>query len=308
MKTKEIYLKARNFVYRNARPLDLALWKYHFEAGGSDAVVEALSHYQNLDGGFGHALEPDCWNPNSSPIQTWAATEILRDINFNDKSHQVIQGILQYLESGVDFNQQVWLNAVPSNNNYPCAPWWSFGSDSTSHTDYNPTAALAGFALLYADKNKTLYRTATRVAKKAVDWYLVQDSLNDMHTAACYIQLLEYCEAANNHDLFDLHLLKTKLITQVKNCITRNTADWETSYICKPSQFFSSPDSIFYPGNEDIADFECNYIKRTQLEDGSWNIPWSWSDYPNEWAISKNWWKSTGIIINLLYLRGFGRL
>ncbi|MFA6693930.1 MAG: hypothetical protein WCS44_03750, partial [Bacillota bacterium] len=70
MKTKEIYLKARNFVYRNARPLDLALWKYHFEAGGSDAVVEALSHYQNLDGGFGHALEPDCWNPNSSPIQT----------------------------------------------------------------------------------------------------------------------------------------------------------------------------------------------------------------------------------------------
>ncbi len=44
------------------------------------------------------------------------------------------------------------------------------------------------------------------------------------------------------------------------------------------------------------------------LDDGSWDIPWRWNDYPEEWAISKNWWKSSGIIQNLLYLRGFGQL
>lgn len=66
--------------------------------------------------------------------------------------------------------------------------------------------------------------------------------------------------------------------------------------------------SIFYTDNKDITEYECEYIVKTQLDDGSWNILWEWSDYPNQWAISKNWWKSNGIILNLLYLRGFGRV
>jgi len=52
---------------------------------------------------------------------------------------------------------------------------------------------------------------------------------------------------------------------------------------------------------------EYNNIK-TQLGDGSWNITWKWDKYPDEWAISKNLWKSNNVILNLLYLRGFGRL
>jgi hypothetical protein len=42
--------------------------------------------------------------------------------------------------------------------------------------------------------------------------------------------------------------------------------------------------------------------------DGAWPIPWGWADYPEEWAIIKNWWKGNGAILNLLYLRGMGRL
>lgn len=75
------FQNARKFIYRNARPLDLARWQYHFENGSAEAVINALSYYQNDDGGFGYALEADAWNPNSSPIQTWTATEILREIN-----------------------------------------------------------------------------------------------------------------------------------------------------------------------------------------------------------------------------------
>ena len=86
--------KAKVFIYRNARPLDLARWQYHFENGSKEAVLTALAYYQNEDGGFAHALEPDAWNPNSSPIQTWAATEILHEIDFTDSSHPLITGIL----------------------------------------------------------------------------------------------------------------------------------------------------------------------------------------------------------------------
>ena len=48
-----VFEKARGFVYRNARPLELARWRFHFENGSADDVVTALSAFQNEDGGFG---------------------------------------------------------------------------------------------------------------------------------------------------------------------------------------------------------------------------------------------------------------
>lgn len=69
----EPFEKARQFIYQNARPLELARWQVHFENGSREAVLQALQVYQNEDGGFGHGLEPDNWNPNSTPIATWAA-------------------------------------------------------------------------------------------------------------------------------------------------------------------------------------------------------------------------------------------
>ena len=75
------YEKAKNFIYKNARPIDIARWKYLFENGSKEEVITVLMTYQNEDGGFGNALEPDYWNPNSSPVQTWVAMEIIKEIN-----------------------------------------------------------------------------------------------------------------------------------------------------------------------------------------------------------------------------------
>ena len=49
--------KARRFMYRSARPVELARWQYHFEQGSKENVLKALAAYQNEDGGFGHGLE-----------------------------------------------------------------------------------------------------------------------------------------------------------------------------------------------------------------------------------------------------------
>ena len=81
------YEKAKSFIYRNARPIDYARWNYHFENGSVQNVVTVLKCYQNEDGGFGHALEADCWNPKSSPVQTWCATEILRELFLEHNEH-----------------------------------------------------------------------------------------------------------------------------------------------------------------------------------------------------------------------------
>ncbi len=305
---KNLYAMARSFVYRNARPIDIARWQYHFENGSNESVLTALAAYQNDDGGFGHALEPDAWNPHSSPIQTWAATEILREIGFADPAHPIIKGILRYLDSGKSFDGHFWYNVIKSNNDYPHAPWWRTESDSACHNDYNPTACLAGFIIRFSDKDSELFRLGCRIAKEASNSYMAQYLLDDMHTAACFVRLTQYCKEAGATDVIDIVTLEEKLRKQVKHSITQNTAEWESGYICKPSQFFGSHDSIFFNDNKEIAEYECEYIVKSQLDDGSWGIPWNWADYPEEWAISKNWWKTNAAILNLLYLKGLGKM
>ena len=59
MGEREVFQKAKRFVYQNARPLDLARWRYHFEGGTAEEVLEILAMYQKEDGGFGYALELD---------------------------------------------------------------------------------------------------------------------------------------------------------------------------------------------------------------------------------------------------------
>lgn len=114
--------KASAFIYRNARSLDLARWQYHFEGGSKEAVLTVLTAYQNKDNGLGHALERYMWNLNSSPMQTWAATETLQEIDLADKNHPIIEGILNYFSSGQDFEGRVWYNPGKYNNDYPHAP------------------------------------------------------------------------------------------------------------------------------------------------------------------------------------------
>ena len=115
-------------------------------------------------------------------------------------------------------------------------------------------------------------------------------------------------ERANATGYIPFDELKQKLHKSTHKLIVTDTSQWN-GYVCQPSTFLNSNKSEYYPENKDIAEYECEYIIKTQFEDGSWNIGWNWGgNYPDEWAISKNWWKSQWIIQNLLYLKGFGRI
>ena len=292
---------ARNFIYKNARPLDLARWLFLFENGSQQDVLTFLAGYQNEDGGFGHALEPDCWNPNSSPVQTWTATQIIKEINLEDKEHPIIQGILNYLASGKDFDGHTWANTIPSNNDFPHAPWW--GYYSAPEPTYNPTASLIGFILKFADKNSHLYQTACALAQKAYAYFTSHYPLDAMHTVANFVDLYEYLKESGNSDLLDLTEFKGLLQAQVKQVLTYDTSKWAVEYVCKPSLFINSKSSDFYRENEAICAYECEFLSKTQEADGTWAVTWGWADYPEEWSISKNWWKSDLILKNMKYLR-----
>lgn len=303
----DFFEKAKGFIYRNARPIDLARWNYHFEGGSREDVLNALACYQNGDGGFGHALEPDCWNPHSSPIQTWCAASILREIGMEDGGHPMVRGMLRYLDSGADFADGQWQNTVPSNNDYPHAIWWEYREGEPS--DYNPTASLAGFILRFAPRDSALYDLGRQIAREAVDWYMEQHHMTEPHILRCFIELSEYGRAANVTELWDRTAFERRLQTDVGAAICHDTDKWATEYVCKPSQLFRTKDSIFcYAANADAAEFECDFIMNAQSDDGSYPVTWLWHNDYREFEVAANWWKSDLIIRNFLYLRGFGRI
>ena len=291
--------KAQEFIYRNARPLDLARWNYLFENGDKENVLKILSSYQNEDGGFGHGLEPDCWNPNSSPVQTWMATEIIKEVGLKDASHPIIQGILSYLSLNKDFNGHTWLNTISSNNDFPHAPWWTY--DPSKEQSYNPTACLIGFILKYAEQNSELYQTAICLTKEAYAYFKTNFPMESMHTVSCFVELYEYLKESHNENLLDMREYEDLLQKQIRHILTYDTSVWAVEYVCKPSLFISSKNSIFHDENKDICQFECDFISSTQEADGTWNITWAWDEYPEQWCISKNWWKSDLIIKNLKF-------
>ncbi len=298
--------KARQFIYRNARPLELAIRQYHFENGSKEAVLNALSFYQNEDGGFGNGLEADFLNPNSSPIATWAATETLKEIELADKNHPIVKGILRYLDSGEHFdeNQNKWLNTIPSNNDYPHAIWWEY-SETCDSISYNPTAALAAFIISYADTESVIYEKGLKIAKEAVEWFVSSAPINDKHDVSCFIRLYNALDgkAIITEDMFER--FKTKLRESVKHTICTDTEKWATEYVTRPSDFGITPESIFYKDNAEIARYECEFIKMSQLPDGGYSVPWQWCTDYKEYEISAHRWQSILTIRYMLYLRSY---
>jgi hypothetical protein len=272
-----------------------------FENGSKQDVLKFLAAYQNTDGGFGHALEPDSWNPNSSPVQTWTATQIIKEIKLEDKEHPIIKGILSYLNSGKDFDGHTWPNTVPTNNDYPHPPWWGFYPNPEA--TYNPTASLIGFILKFADNHSQLFNMARILTQEAYTYFTSHHPLDAMHTVANFVDMYDCLEESVNNDLMDMVEFKRLLQSQIQHVVTYDTSRWGVDYVCKPSLFIANKASDFFLENEAICAYECEFLTKTQEADGTWAVTWGWGDYPEEWSISKNWWKSDLIIKNMKYLR-----
>lgn len=304
-----LFTKARGFVYRNARPLDLSLWRYFFEGGSKEDVLEMLAFYQNPDGGFGNALEADMWNPNSIPVGVWKATEVLANIGFTDAAHPLVKGMLSYLdsESGFDRDTRQWTYTMPTNNDYPHAIWWEH-TGAPKEFNPNPNAALAGFILAYADKNSTLYQKGCDLAVRSYNYMIENFPVTEKHIVSCYIRLYEYCMQAGETRLFDLDTFREKIRQMVDGSLCKDLEKWGKEYVATPSTFINSPQSFLYKGNEALIDKECQRIREQQLEDGAFTVPWIWCTEYKEYEIAKNWWKTQLIIEKLLYLKNFGQL
>lgn len=309
MVSKEDYNRIKTLIYCNARHLEICLWKYYFEEGKKEDVILALQNYQNEDGGFGNALEPDNWNPNSTPYTTMHAISILKEVEFVDLTHPIYQGILKYLSSGSDLLEQGWRFNVPSNNLCPHAPWWDYNEEANKSESIGITAGIVAFVLKYVEHNTSIYERCIELAKYLCDKLMGEDNLGDMGIYGL-IELVQVLEEVKMPE-FDYELLQARLHTKVKNSIEHDISKWQY-YGVRPSNYITSPQSIYYMENKEIVEQELTYLEDTLPENDLWGITWTWfnhnEEYSKEFAISENWWKSIKAIEKLRYLRAFGQI
>jgi hypothetical protein len=129
---------AERFLWLNARLIDRLRYLHLFKGDDAGPVLDALRAYQNPDGGFGHALEPDLRGPRSQPAPVASALEVLDEIGAG--ADPMVGRACDYLltittaDGGVPF-------VLPSARDFPRAPWWEAGDDPPASLVTTPAIA-----------------------------------------------------------------------------------------------------------------------------------------------------------------------
>jgi hypothetical protein len=305
--THEAFARARRFLKTEARPLDRALFEYRFEGSAAETVIAALAAFQNDDGGFGNALEPDLRTPTSSALATGIALRILRELKC-PADHPLVRGAVQYLLATFDEPAGVWRVAPLDTNDHPHAPWWHDDEGTLVQTFDDFLVIPRGQLVAW------LHHYASLVPS---EWLaeLTESTVRDIET-------LDALGTGGGDTLvYALHLaetetlsprLKDRLAGRVRavaaEAVIRDPEEW-TGYCRSPLKVVSSPDSI-------IADLIWDDLQRhldikidQQTPQGTWEPNWTWGEfYPEVWPIAQKEWRGELTLRTLTTLNAFGRL
>jgi hypothetical protein len=277
-------------IYDQGRDLEVAIFNTLFEKDEKEMVAYALSIYQNKDGGFGHGLEPDSTNPNSSPFQTSVALEILvdvgfRDINLDEYTKDMVNRAFKYLIKTID--NDLWPLTIASNNDFPCAVWWMHDPNKTQ--SINPTGSILASTILLANKNTSGYKSALSLATKHIVSYL-NTPCNEKHDLAVLARL--YHALKEEEPEFEwLAQFKDKLFTDIQRSIDPIDA-WE-GYATMPFDYPIDEDN--YGIHLDVLKASVVYLNKT-LKTNYWEPSWQWYKDEDSFEIQSIKWH--GVLIN----------
>lgn len=281
--------KATDFTWRAARLLERRRFAFLFQDGRPEDVLAALRPYQNADGGFGNALEPDTRAPVSQPLPTWMALCILDESGIFDDS--LVRRICDYLlaittpEGGVPF-------VLPSSRAYPHAPWME--SEDNAPAGLNPTAAIA--ALLYKHRVAHAWLDgATDYCWRKLD-ELEETSPYEMRAVLPFLDLVPDRQRAESvFARVGPKILEQKLVALTPT----DQAETHT-----PLNFAPHPESLARRLFSDaVIETHLDALVAAQQEDGGWPINWyAWT------PAAAQEWRGCVTIDALQTLRAYGRL
>jgi hypothetical protein len=290
---------AIDFLHRFGRPIDAALFDSDRGQGSAAVVLSALESHQNVDGGFGHALEPDIRLDDSSVIATTVGLQILQRIRA-DASHPMVRGAIAYLLEQLDLGSLAWVNVPDHVDEAPHAPWWKVPDRPTGFTA-NPGAEIVSHfhhwpTLLPAD-------LLSRLTDAAMD-HLSRLAADQMHNILCF-ETMRKTQAVPQ-------AARERVLEQIRpvvlDAVATRPEDW-TGYSLRPLGVVDNPDSPYFSPLRDAVEANLDYLIETQQPDGSWTPHWSWGDENADgWQQARRDGQSVVTLENLGRLHAFGRL
>lgn len=300
---------ARRFIEQECEPLYPALFAFHFGRSEPEAVLEALSEYQNPDGGFGHGLEPDFLLPDSSPMATSIAFQIFDETGAGQLAPPAVEAAVAYLETSFDPSRGGWHAVDRSVNHHPHAPWWHWdaaeGQTVIDRHWGNPSAELIAHLWRHRAALHKLSPTELReLIQSAAGRLASLQDFSSPHEIYCYLRLYHTILT----DLPDTAArMQPQLAAAIRRLMNTDPEQWR-GYVPRPLDFVDTPDSPLFESVQPYAGVQCRYLIDT-VEGGIWQPHWSWGTaYPEAWEQSRSNWTARLTINNYLLLQRFGFL
>ena len=296
-------LAARAFLLSEGRPLEQALYRYHFEAGDAAAVIAVLEPYCIPDGGFGHALEPDLRTPDSSVLASTTALQTLRSVSA-PADHPLVRGALDWLAGNWQDEARRWPLIPPTANNAAHAPWWTVGPEhATMFGGYlvNPFAEVVAHLLHY--RPELVAGNGLAWDERAVENVEALDRALNLNELLCAQRLAETDEL--RADL--RNRLMAAICASLPETLSTTPDQWR-SYGLQPRQVAPSPQSPFAAELAPQVAANLDFLIGEQGIDGAWSPSWTWGDlYPEMWPTARRDWQSVLTLEALLQLSSYGR-
>lgn len=306
--SNQAFMLARDFLKNRARPLERALFEYRFEDGPDTAILVALTLFQNEDGGFGNALEPDVRTPASSALATGIALNMLKVLG-TPYTHPLVADAVGYLTGTFDYDQQVWRVVPPATNESPHAPWWHDEEGSLARTFDNfqiiPRAQLVGLLHHYAELVDDAWLAEVTEASVASVELLETKAFGGGGDTLAYA--LSLAETEMLPEQYRARLLP-RLREVTEEVVSRDPEEWD-SYVAPPLKIAPLPTSPVADLLGDDLQRHLDYVIADQEPGGYWQPSWSWGDaYPTAWQQAEEEWRGVLTLDHLTSLHAFGRL
>jgi GNAT superfamily N-acetyltransferase len=281
--------KAADFIWKNGRLLERRIFKYFFFGGSKSNILNAIKAYQNEDGGFGHAIEPDLRTPESQPLYIEFGLRTLYDAKIQDS--ELAYKVCEYVSRYADLNMGI-ATITASSSSFPRAEHWN--NQKSEQASFSRLSSLVGLLSWQGIKHPWL--------DKAVDVCLNDISstrYEDSHTILNAFCLLESLPQTD-----EIKMIFTKLSDELLQANFFCLEAPPRTYGLTPLDFSPTSDSycrrIF--SDTTIQD-HLKVLESQQEEDGGWQIQW---EPPGEMA--KLEWRAYKTLKSLITLGSYNKI
>lgn len=329
------FLKAKEFIYKYGRKIDIAWFEYNFVNNSTDEFMKVLKKYQFENGGFGGLVTEFEYSGPCLKSTEHAFRYIYNLKEKPDSGSPIIQNMMKYVLERYKPEMGCWGNLlVPEVNEMLHVWWWEYKKCDIEYLDfsskvkaYNPNgqAALAAFTALYSDliplekyqeiiscpvekvlryfdKNSPFYCEVSSDPSFKED-YMVPYNMK------CYQQFIDCLQSDSNRyrDQELVERLKQILSRDPSVCMELDESLWTEGYHEIPCDIVTRPDSFLYPLVRSEVDSALDYLIRNQNEDGAWHLSYQFGEQEGFRKLERQY-EANITALYLAELKSFGRI